>query len=115
MSETPEVPVAPEVPDPAVPDSAPGAGWFGRELGHLLPHARHAEAGLELVATDSRKFLTGHAGAVLDFTGDAMALLEMVDPADAALFAAISRLVPKAIAAGQSALTLASAALKGDA
>ena len=115
MSEQIPEPVAPEVPDPAVPESAPGGGWFASELNHLLPHARHAEAGLELVATDSRKFLTGHAGAVLDFTGDAMALLEMVDPADAALFAAISRLVPKAIAAGQSALALVSAALKGDA
>jgi hypothetical protein len=41
-----------------------------------------------------------------------MALLDLVDPADAALFAAVKALVPKAIAAGQSALTLASAALK---
>jgi hypothetical protein len=41
-----------------------------------------------------------------------LAFLDLVDPADAALFAAARALVPKAIAAGQSALALASAALK---
>jgi hypothetical protein len=103
-------PAVPASPAPAAP--APHEGplghigdWFGR-------HGQHAEADLAAIAADSRSFLTGHASVVLDFSGDAMALLDLVDPADAALFAAVRALVPKAIAAGQSALALASAALK---
>lgn len=105
MSETPEVPEA------AAPE-AEHAGWFSTELGKLLPHARHLETGAADVASDSGAYLTGHASAVLDFTGEAMALLDLVDPADAALFAAVRALVPKAITAGQSALALVSAALR---
>jgi hypothetical protein len=102
----------PASPAHAAPASEPSGGWFTHELGKLIPHAKHAETEVADIVADSRNFVTGHAGIVLDFTGDAMALLDLVDPADAALFAAVKALVPKAIAAGQSALTLASAALK---
>lgn len=105
-------PAAPASPQHAAPPAEPSGGWFTHELAKLIPHAKHAETEVADVAADSRNFVTGHASIVLDFTGDAMALLDLVDPADAALFAAVKALVPKAIAAGQSALTLASAALK---
>ena len=92
---------------------APHEGPLGHVADWFQHHGQHAEADLAAIAADSRTFLTGHAGLILDFSGDAMALLDLIDPADAALFAAIRALVPKAIAAGQSALALASAALKG--
>jgi hypothetical protein len=103
---------AAEVPEPAVP-AAPHEGPLGHVADWFQHHGQHAEADLAVIAADSRTFLTGHASLILDFSGDAMALLDLVDPADAALFAAVRALVPKAIAAGQSALALASAALKG--
>jgi hypothetical protein len=97
-------------PSPAAP--APHEGPLGHVADWFHGHGQHAEADLAAIAADSRSFLTGHASLILDFSGDAMALLDLVDPADAALFAAVRALVPKAIAAGQSALALASAALK---
>jgi hypothetical protein len=95
-------------PEPA----QPGAGFFGRELGKILPHAQHAEADAAAFAADVSTALRDHAATVLRGTADAMDVLRLIDPADAALFAEAEALVPRLLGMAESAARIAGAALK---
>ena len=87
-------------------------GFFSRAAEHVFPHLEHAEVEAGHIATDVRAALQDHAGTVFDVAGDAIALLKLIDPADAALFAAAEAFLPKVLAMTEKAAALASAALK---
>lgn len=95
-------------PGPAKP---PEPGFFSREAQRLLPHVQHAEAETGRIAADVLAAIQGHAGQVYDVAGDCIKLLELIDPADAPLFAAASALVPKVLAMVERATALAQAKL----
>ena len=104
---TPEQPASPAAP------AAPQPGFFTREAERLLPRAEHAEADAGHLAADVKAALQDHAGQVFDVAGDALQLLSLIDPADAALAAAAEALLPKVLAMAERAAALASATLKG--
>lgn len=104
---TPEQPASPAAP------AAPQPGFFTREAERLLPRAEHAEADAGHLAADVKAALQDHAGQVFDVAGDALQLLKLIDPADAALAAAAEALLPKVLAMAERAAALASATLKG--
>ena len=105
-----------QAPEPAtpVPAAEPDqGGFFTREFGKILPRAEHAEADAGHLAADVKAALQDHAGQVFDVAGDALQLLKLIDPADAALAAAAEALLPKVLAMAERAAALASATLKG--
>lgn len=95
-------------PGPAKP---PEPGFFERAAEHLLPRAEHAEAEAAHIAADVLAAFQDHAGTVFDVAGDCLLLLRLIDPADAALFAAASALVPKVLAMAEKATALAQSKL----
>ena len=101
----------------AVPEAAPPAqgepGFFERQIERVLPRAEAAEGEVAHIAADVKAALQDHASTVFDVSGDLMALLKLVDPADAPLAAAVQALVPKVLTMAGTAASLASAALKG--
>jgi hypothetical protein len=109
MTETPQ---APESASPPLPEPDQG-GFFTREFGKILPHAERTEAEAGQVAADVKAALQDHAGTVFDVSGDVLAVLKLIDPADAPLAAAAGALLPKVLAMAEKAAALASAALKG--
>jgi hypothetical protein len=100
------------VPASAPPAAASAPGFFERMAEHLVPHAEHAGAEAGTIAADVKAALTDHASEVFDVSGDLLALLKLVDPADAALAEAVAALVPKVVSMASSAASIASAALK---
>ena len=95
-------------PGPAKPQEP---GFFSREAQRLLPHAERAEAEAGRIAADVLAAIQDHAGQCFDVAGDALLLLRLIDPADAALFATASALVPKVLAMVEKATALAQAKL----
>lgn len=99
-----------EQPQPA-PPAAPAEGFFGRAeraVEHVLPHP--AAVVLEdaaRIATEVAAAVKDHAGVVFDVAGDVLAVLKVVDPADAPAIAAAQVLVPKVLAMAESAAKIA--------
>lgn len=99
MSE-PAPPSPPPVPAPPQP------GFFQRAeraVESILPRAEHAAADVAVALED-------HAGSVLDITAEAVALLKLADPADAALFSAITALAGRVLGVAVAAKTIAGTA-----
>lgn len=111
MSE-PGAPILPP-PPPVPPAPAAGTGFFTRMEEKILPHAEHLEADVAHVIADAGTAIQDHAGTVYDVSGDVLALLRMIDPADAPLAAAAEALLPKVFAMVAKATALAQSAQKG--
>src|ERR1700733_6912248 len=106
------------VPDPEPITKTPvdppeGGGFFSRELGKILPHAEHAEADVAHLAGDISSELAAHRQDILAAASDAVDILKLVDPADAALASAAGALVPKLLAMAEHAAAITRAALGG--
>ena len=94
------------VPEPAAP------GFFERVKDEILPHAEHAGADVARIVIAAGGDIQDHAGAVYDLSADVLALVKMIDPADAALAAAGAALIPKVLAVEGKVTALAQGALK---
>jgi hypothetical protein len=110
--DNPEESVTDQAPEPA-PVAAEGpithvADWF-------RDHGGHAEAEAGHIAADISVALQDHAGTVFDVAGDGVALLKLIDPADAALASAAAAFLPKLLGMAGSAARVAAAALKSQA
>jgi hypothetical protein len=97
------------VSETAAPEPAPA----GHEslAGHVGDWFRHAGTDAATLAGDLRAEIADHAGQVLDVAGDALALVKIVAPQDAAAAAAVEAFVAKVLTMAQSAAKLASTAL----
>lgn len=90
-------------PEPASAEPAP-PGFFTRLEDKILPRA---EADAARITIDVAAAVQAHAGQVFDVAGDVLALLKLVDPADAALASSAAALLPKVLGMAESAAKVA--------
>lgn len=92
---------------PAAPSAQPG--YFQRAeqaVQRILPHA--GAVALE-DATRIETAVKDHAGTVFDVAGDVLAILKLIDPADAPAITAAQVLIPKVLAMAESAARIGQA------
>ena len=95
-------PDQPGVQVAAAPPPAPAPGFLERTLGKLEGRAAPV---IEGIVSD----LAAHRQVILDVGTDAVALLKLIDPADAALVAAAEALVPRILDVASEAGKIAGA------
>jgi hypothetical protein len=78
---------------------------------HVGDWFRHADADAVTLVGDLRAELTDHAGQVLDVAGDALALVKLIAPQDAALAESLDAFITKVLTMAQSAAKIAATAL----
>lgn len=95
---------------PPPPPPAPVPGFFSREIARLLPHA---ETDAAKVIGRMAGLLQDRGGEALDVAGDFLALVKLIDPADAPLVTAAQALLPKVLGMAENAARDARTALGG--
>ena len=98
----------PAAQPPAAPAKPGEPGFFTRLEDKILPKA---EADAAKVAASLASALQDRSGEALDVAGDFLALVKLIDPADAPLATAAQALLPKMIAMAENALKDIRAAL----
>ena len=92
------------VPAP-VPTAPPAAPAKPGPLSEVASWFHRGETDAAKIAASATAMLTDHAGQALDVGGDFLALLKLIDPADAPLIAAAQALLPKVIMMAEHALS----------
>jgi hypothetical protein len=115
VNPSPDIPEVPVSETPPEADLPAAEGPITRVADWFRDHGGHAGAGAGHIAADIGVALQDHAGTVFDVAGDGVALLKLIDPADAALASAAAAFLPKLLGMAESAARVAAAALKSQA